>query len=313
MPLSELGFSTDDETVYRAMIEDAGCRPEALGVDEPERVVARLLDLGVCQPDTRMPLGARPVSPAAGLGGLLDRIEVAVLAQLRGLAETRLQIAELDALHRSRPAPVVEIDSIERVDSADAIGERIDTLSFLARGPVLAVRPMPAPSAGSEVLDRRCLRRGQQLRVVYPTSALTDDHSGPYVTELAESASLRVTERTIDPLLVLDGSVAVVPADPADPTGGVLVLHEPGVVAGFVELFERTWDEASAPDPGPAISATDRRVLELLASGSTDEASARALGVSVRQLRRTIARLVHRLGASSRFEAGAEATRRGWL
>jgi len=54
-------------------------------------------------------------------------------------------------------------------------------------------------------------------------------------------------------------------------------------------------------------------LLTLLASGRTDEAAARQIGVSVRHLRRRVARLMDLLGASSRFEAGAEAARRGWI
>lgn len=61
------------------------------------------------------------------------------------------------------------------------------------------------------------------------------------------------------------------------------------------------------------LTTDDRVVLTHLARGNTDEAVARALGVSVRHLRRRIARLFAQLGATSRFEAGVEAARRGWV
>lgn len=57
----------------------------------------------------------------------------------------------------------------------------------------------------------------------------------------------------------------------------------------------------------------DRVVLKYLARGNTDEAVARALGLSVRHLRRRIAKLFVQLGATSRFAAGVEACRRGWV
>jgi DNA-binding NarL/FixJ family response regulator len=87
-----------------------------------------------------------------------------------------------------------------------------------------------------------------------------------------------------------------------------------------VGLFQRTWDAADdlpwakdARDDVPGIAEDDRQLLLMLASGCTDETIAREVGISVRHLRRRVARLMADLGAHSRFEAGAEASRRGWL
>jgi DNA-binding NarL/FixJ family response regulator len=60
-------------------------------------------------------------------------------------------------------------------------------------------------------------------------------------------------------------------------------------------------------------TVAERNLLQRMADGSTDESIARRLGISDRQVRRRIARLLQRLGVSSRFAAGAEAVRRGWL
>jgi DNA-binding NarL/FixJ family response regulator len=54
-------------------------------------------------------------------------------------------------------------------------------------------------------------------------------------------------------------------------------------------------------------------VLRLLAQGDTDEAAARKLGVSARTVGRVAADLMERLGARSRFQAGARAGEQGWL
>jgi DNA-binding NarL/FixJ family response regulator len=101
-----------------------------------------------------------------------------------------------------------------------------------------------------------------------------------------------------------------------------LIVRHPGLVAGLQDLFDRTWSGARElpwvngeddPEEGLAITDSDRRVLAMLASGCTDETAAREIGVSVRHLRRRIARLMTLLGAHSRFEAGVEAARRGLL
>jgi len=59
---------------------------------------------------------------------------------------------------------------------------------------------------------------------------------------------------------------------------------------------------------------TDQRLLlGQLAGGAKDEQIARALGLSVRTVRRRVAELLEELGADSRFQAGVEAVRRGWI
>ena len=54
-------------------------------------------------------------------------------------------------------------------------------------------------------------------------------------------------------------------------------------------------------------------LLRQLLSGAKDEQIARTMGLSLRTVRRRIAELMIELGADTRFQAGAEAVRRGWL
>ncbi|HKT05044.1 MAG TPA: helix-turn-helix transcriptional regulator [Rugosimonospora sp.] len=62
---------------------------------------------------------------------------------------------------------------------------------------------------------------------------------------------------------------------------------------------------------GEGLSAAEHETLRLLGTGLKDEAIARQLGVSMRTARRRISTLLTRLGAVSRFQAGAETARRG--
>ncbi|MFF4621233.1 TrmB family transcriptional regulator [Nonomuraea jabiensis] len=69
---------------------------------------------------------------------------------------------------------------------------------------------------------------------------------------------------------------------------------------------------ASAPSPAAsALSLEDRRLLALLAAGLKDDAIARQLGTSPRTLRRRLRHLLDELNAETRFQAGAQASRRG--
>ena len=69
----------------------------------------------------------------------------------------------------------------------------------------------------------------------------------------------------------------------------------------------RRW---TAARPGPSCAGY---LLQLLAAGQKDEQIARALGMSLRTVRRRVADLMTELGSDSRFAAGVEAARRGWI
>jgi DNA-binding NarL/FixJ family response regulator len=95
----------------------------------------------------------------------------------------------------------------------------------------------------------------------------------------------------------------------------MLVQAQP-VVAALRQYFELLWERAvpyghTAPDS--SLTARQREVLSLLAQGLTDDAIASRLGCSTKTVGREAAIISTRLGATSRFAAGAAAHRRGWL
>lgn len=120
-------------------------------------------------------------------------------------------------------------------------------------------------------------------------------------------------------LLIVDGATAVVPADPAAPRSGAVLITSPGIVAALVELFDRCWgaaaplQDAPVPDTSTGLTMAEQELLRLLATGLTDEAAAKRLGVSLRTVKRRMEDLMRRLEAGSRFEAGLKAGQHGWL
>ncbi|MFF0147917.1 helix-turn-helix transcriptional regulator [Amycolatopsis sulphurea] len=135
-------------------------------------------------------------------------------------------------------------------------------------------------------------------------------------TRLAELSLAGASTRTIPrvPLdaLVIDGTAVVLPAG----VSGMAAFHLPGVVTSVVELFERVWPTAVPLQSAAEDAESDQRereLLKLLSAGCTDAAAAVKLGISVRTVRRTVADVMNRLGARSRFQAGAKAADRGWL
>jgi len=90
-------------------------------------------------------------------------------------------------------------------------------------------------------------------------------------------------------------------------------VRQHSIVQALTLLFEWMWDDALPFDLGLRRDAARRLLLQQLASGAQDEQIARRLGLGLRTVRRRVAELMSELGADSRFQAGVEAARRGWL
>ncbi|WP_236796592.1 LuxR C-terminal-related transcriptional regulator [Amycolatopsis sp. GM8] len=148
--------------------------------------------------------------------------------------------------------------------------------------------------------DYRNLRRGVRYRVLAPA----------FTTQLRKLALAGAEVRTVPAIstdaVVIDRTTAVYPAE-----HGAAPFRLLGVVTTAVEHFQRLW--ATAIPAQSEFGDRERELLSLLAAGHTDAAAAEELGVSVRTVRRSVADLMNRLGARSRFMAGAKAAHHGWL
>jgi len=119
-------------------------------------------------------------------------------------------------------------------------------------------------------------------------------------------------------LVIVDRRIALVPIDPDDSAEGALEIESAGVVAGLVALFEHVWATGApigeaAPPSADGVTPLQRAVVRMLAEGHTDSAVARRLAMSSRSVQRVVTTLTEELNAQSRFQAGVEAARRGWV
>ncbi len=331
MSLRDLGFTKMQEKVYLAMLADPTAdlaslaRQTSSDEEELRNVLDALSDAGVVRIDSS---GLTVLDPGLTLGRLIEQIEDDLMSRYRLVSGTRSEVAALQA-DFLLPMGRRDEPDIERVEGLEAVRERIAELSFFSRTYVYAIQPGGPQSAASlkasRPLDMRAVRRSLEMRLVHEASVLDDELNRSYLRELVMlGVGVRVTGRSVGRMLILDGQVAVVPMEPGNSRRGALIVRHPGLVAGLLDLFHRIWDAAeelppeaeggpSPADGGAGVTDTDRRLLAMLASGCTDETAAREIGVSVRHLRRRISRLMSALGAKSRFEAGVEASRRGWL
>lgn len=154
---------------------------------------------------------------------------------------------------------------------------------------------------------------GRQSRALYPTAALT-------VAPDAISARIRVGELVrvapeIPTRLAIIGPQAVLHDHHGVGSAQRLLVRQPSLVSALRALFEQLWERGTpVTDVGLRHRRDARRLLvEHLAAGEKDEQIARALGVSLRTVRRRIAAIMTELGVDSRFQAGVEAVRQGWL
>jgi DNA-binding CsgD family transcriptional regulator len=131
-----------------------------------------------------------------------------------------------------------------------------------------------------------------------------------------QGEQVRVIDEMPTRMLVIQGTHVVLPEPLGFADEPRLLVRQPALVGAMELLFEAYWDQASpVPDLDVRRPRVDLRgnLLRQLAAGAKDEQIARTLGLSLRTVRRRVAELLIELGVDTRFQAGVEAVRRGWL
>lgn len=325
MALEILGLDGMSEAVYRAMLEnpdaDLDLLARSLGVPATEvhEALGRLVELSLVTVRAPGRLYV-PVNPDVALDALLSLEQAELSRRERQLLEARAELARLVRTTDDKIAPLREV---HRIDELDRVLEMLRELT--ARCYQEALNVVPGEPPGTEALqsaaehDLSLLRRGVRLRTLHTRRQLEDAPMLDYLRMMQQGgAQIRIADTLPHRLVIFDRTVSFLPVDPRRLTAGALIVREPAITANLVMLFESLWAgatdmEAALRTPAPGASELDRSVLMLMSSGVKDEAAARQLGISDRTYRRHVADILVRLGASSRFQAGVEAVRRGWL
>ncbi|WP_214407941.1 helix-turn-helix domain-containing protein [Pseudonocardia lacus] len=166
--------------------------------------------------------------------------------------------------------------------------------------------PVGRPETGEGLRARPS--RGIRHRIVTDDSATRPVHRWG-----VEQRSLpRVPFR----MLIADSHAALVGRGPDE----ALLIGPSLLLDVLVDGFESTWGLATPvdrpslqPAAQPAVSEEDRRLLVVMAAGATDQAISRQLHISVRTVQRRVRALMDRLEAGTRFQAGMNAAKRGWI
>ncbi|MFJ8945561.1 LuxR C-terminal-related transcriptional regulator [Streptomyces sp. NPDC102395] len=325
----QLGLDADAEAVYRILLKRprAGVAEIAEGLDWPveraERTLDRLAELTLVRNSSEELGKVRLVNPEFGLAGLLQRQERELAQHQQAVAVARLAITQM--LTEYGDDTEARTDEVRRYTGLDAINSQIERLSQGAESSVEVFAPGGAQTEAAleaaRPLDKATVERGVRVRYIYLDSVRNDPATLNYARWLNEiGGEVRVLPQLPPRMIIFDRRAAIVPIDPEAAARGVLILRGAGVVTALVSLFQETWTRAqplcgnrtTTADPD-GLTRQEQAVLDLLFEGHTDDVVARKLGVSVRTGRRITADLMARLGARSRYQAGALAMERGWL
>lgn len=322
--LEPLGVAELDERVYRVML----ARPlatvaelaHAAGTRRTEAAAAlgRLERLGLVRRSPSGPDGYAAAPPDAALEQLITR-------RTRELDLLRLDANELIADFYAASLGREPQGLLEVVAGADAVLRQARALEKATATEILSFDKPPflveTLSDHDEVGNEApLLDEGVSVRAIYTPEALADGDRFARVSALARRGEqARVLAELPLKLRIFDRHTALVPlAIDVGVMHTVAVVRRSALLEALVSLFELHWERATPFGPTVAASSAglgdeDDQVLAMLAAGMSDVAMARQLGVSPRTARRRTRQVLERLDASTPFQAGAAAVRRGHL
>jgi DNA-binding CsgD family transcriptional regulator len=321
--LTALGLTAQDERVYQQLLPLSGGPLQdvatVLGVSEARLAdrLAPLLDHGVVS----LSGGRLVVLPAPALVAQLITEQAAVADRSRDRLRELAQAIPFLVASATRPGPgqMEELGGLDGELSAG--GNALQLLTDLiesSKGDLLWWRPdawlLPRESAISVVVGR-AVASGRRSRAIYPMRALQE---APEVLQARarQGEQVRVIDEMPTRMFIIKGTHCVLPEPLGYADEPRLLVRQPAIVGALTMLFERYWEQATTlPDLDTRRPRVDSRasLLRQLAAGAKDEQIARTLGLSLRTVRRRVADLMIELGADTRFQAGVEAARRGWL
>jgi DNA-binding CsgD family transcriptional regulator len=321
--LASMGFDPAVARLYTQLLVVSGTTVQAvselLGVDADQvPALARpLVELGLVRIDE----GRVHVRDETEAITILLRREAGRAARVSERLEGLASAVAFHNATTSRPREG-EVDEIGLLDGEiSSGGNPLQLLTHLiesTRGDLLWLRPdawqMPRESAMAKVVAG-AVADGRKSRAIYPVRAL---HQAPEALLARARAGEQVRGIADLPtrLFVIGTTHAVLPEPLGMADEPRILVRQGALVAALASWFELMWERASSVadlDLGEPRRDLRRFLLQQLAAGAKDEQIARSLDLSLRTVRRRIADVMSDLGADSRFQAGVEATRRGWI
>jgi len=321
--LAALGLDRMTEHLYFRLVPVSGHTLTGVaqlvesGTDRLLRDMAPLLDRGL----------VTLVEDRVVVPPLAEALSALVLGEARRSAASATRLAELSSAvpHLVAAATRPDRHHLNEVHPLDGElssgGNPLELLKLMvrsSRGDMLWLRPdawaMPRESLVTEVLAE-AMASGRRSRAIYPVRALTEAPDALRArARLGEE--VRVMSEVRTRMFIFGDAHAVLPEPLGFADEPRVHVRQRSIVAALTMWFEPMWATA-APVPeledGEAAGDGRRFLLDQLMAGAADEVIARKLGSGLRTVRRRVASLMTELGGNTRFQAGVEAVRRGWL
>ncbi|MFI2286458.1 helix-turn-helix transcriptional regulator [Streptomyces niveus] len=268
-----------------------------------------LVDMALVHPDPLDEAWMCPVPPSAALAHLLQPIAREIHERVRLSASLVDSLAPLSAVVAEDPnLSITTLDGHVLIDAKVGEAARAATREILTVQPGFS-RERKLMMAG---LSRSlaAIERGARLRHLYQHPARYSPHIKEYLEQVpADRLEVRTVEQTVERLIIVDRTVAFIPASANRHTA--LEIRHPALITYLVQVYEVLWSQATPMterppilSPDAAVTSVQRGIARLLAEGITDESVARRMGISVRTCRAHIAKLMQALNASSRTHLG---------
>lgn len=318
--LEPAGISADEESVYRALLAAPSSSVRELSAntgivsENLSRIIGVLESKGLASRTTGRPTRFVPAPPDVAIEALVHRRQ-AELEETR-LAAQRLVEEFRSGLRRAGSEGVVEV-----ITSSDALYERFVQLQRAARHEIMSLdKPPYVCPPGPNETELEILARGVKVRGLYAREALEVPGLPEWMQiHIDAGEEARVLSQVPIKLAIADRKLGLVPLNVGDNRAeGAILIHSSALLDGLIELFESLWRHGvplpqadGVTDAIEDVAPEDKQLMLLLTSGLSDQAIANQLGISVRTVGRRVGDLMNQLGASTRFQAGAQAARRG--
>ncbi|MEU1465223.1 helix-turn-helix transcriptional regulator [Streptomyces sp. NPDC005727] len=262
--------------------------------------------------------GFAPVAPEAAVARLLAMEEESSRSRSSELRERRSTLSTLASNLPLLQARASSDTRIEVLTGQERIAKALDGVSVSAGKEILSMHagsPLPREALeASREPNRAVLDRGVAMRSIHLESMTRMPYAQAHLQALKESGcQVRMTPVLPFRMILVDGVRAYVSRPARGSVMTALEVTGEEVCWLLRQAFDHCWlnakplSEPKNTGQEVELSERERTVLRLLAVGATDDAVARALGVSPRTLRRMTTVILEKIGARSRFEAGVRA------
>ncbi|MER6421431.1 helix-turn-helix transcriptional regulator [Streptomyces sp. NPDC001137] len=274
-----------------------------------------LVDFGLLHPTVEDLDWLEPVAPAVALRRLL-RVSEDRIADERRRGERLAETFESLLRIGDRGAGTTDTPTLRVLSGLTRINDALDQAVSEASGELLAIQPHTTHTrisaerrAAALARDQVLLDRGGRIRTLYQHTLRHAPSVRARHEQLAGDVEARTLDEVTDRLLVIDRTVAFVPA--ATDHSLALEVRHPALISFFVTAFDRLWrlavpmypENVQAPSLD-GITPRQRAIATLLVEGRTDAVIADRLGMNIRTARVHIAKLAATLGSESRAQLG---------